>query len=116
MRLISRLTLNHGHLCCCSRGDRKGVLGCGREGENFRPTCVKSIELAANLISSISPSYFLQAPEPISITNPTGDKLTDNALVQTIKFALKRHVRTQLSVGCESTVSKLHVAWFACSL
>ena len=37
-----------------------------------------------------------KAPEPISISNPTGKKLTENALVQTIKFALRRQVLGRL--------------------
>jgi len=31
-----------------------------------------------------------KVPEPVSVTNPMGDKLTDTATVQTIKFALRR--------------------------
>jgi hypothetical protein len=31
-------------------------------------------------------------PEPISITNPTGEKLTENATLQTVKMSLRRQV------------------------
>ena len=55
--------------------------------------------------------FSTQVPEPVSVTNPMGDKLTDTATVQTIKFALRRQVALTLDSNMLSDVREVHIPY-----
>jgi len=56
--------------------------------------CAWAIRVIMCVCVIVCVDFSTQVPEPVSVTNPMGDKLTDTATVQTIKFALRRQVQS----------------------